>query len=101
MDAEERRSRTVEGRVEADDAQRPRAAGRECPGHGVRPVVEHPHGGDHPIAFLDRLWTGLGPMLLVCGLGLVLALSRRSRTDLILASFVLVGGANPPAVRAG
>jgi hypothetical protein len=29
-------------------------------------------------------------MLLVCGLGLVLALSRRTRTDLILASFVLV-----------
>ena len=49
---------------------------------------EHDHSA--PIAFLDRLWTGLGPMLLVCGLGLVLALSRRSRTDLILASFVLV-----------
>jgi 4-amino-4-deoxy-L-arabinose transferase-like glycosyltransferase len=49
---------------------------------------EHDHAA--PIAFLDRLWAGLGPMLLVCGLGLVLALSRRTRTDLILASFVLV-----------
>ena len=33
---------------------------------------EHDHAA--PIAFIDRLWTGLGPMLLVCGLGLVLAL---------------------------
>jgi hypothetical protein len=47
---------------------------------------------DHvaPIAFLDRLWEGLGPALLVCGLGLAVALVRRRRTDLILASFVLV-----------
>jgi 4-amino-4-deoxy-L-arabinose transferase-like glycosyltransferase len=43
-----------------------------------------------PLAFLDRLWEGLGPVLLVCGLGLAVALARRSRTDLILASFVLV-----------
>jgi hypothetical protein len=49
---------------------------------------EHDHVA--PIAFLDRLWEGLGPVLLVCGLGLVLALSRRGRTDLILTSFVLV-----------
>ncbi|HLM36580.1 MAG TPA: glycosyltransferase 87 family protein [Gaiellaceae bacterium] len=49
---------------------------------------EHDHSA--PIAFLDRLWSGLGPMLLVCGLGLVLALTHRRRTDLILASFVLV-----------
>ncbi len=49
---------------------------------------EHDHAA--PIEFLDRLWAGLGPMLLVCGLGLVLALTRRGRTDLILASFVLV-----------
>ena len=49
---------------------------------------EHDHAA--PIEFLSRLWEGLGPMLLVCGLGLVLALTHRRRTDLILASFVLV-----------
>jgi hypothetical protein len=49
---------------------------------------EHDHGA--PIAFLDRLWDGLGPALLVCALGLVLALVQRRKTDLILASFVLV-----------
>ena len=49
---------------------------------------EHDHAA--PIEFLSRLWEGLGPMLLVCGLGLVLALTHRRRTDVILASFVLV-----------
>jgi 4-amino-4-deoxy-L-arabinose transferase-like glycosyltransferase len=49
---------------------------------------EHDHAA--PIAFLSRLWEGLGPMLLMCGLGLGLALTHRRRTDLILASFVLV-----------
>jgi hypothetical protein len=48
---------------------------------------EHDHVA--PIAFLDRLWHGLGPALLVCALGLVLALVQRRKTDLILASFVL------------
>src|SRR5204862_7799729 len=37
-----------------------------------------------------RLWHGLGPALLVAVLGLVLALFRRSRADLVLGSFVLV-----------
>jgi hypothetical protein len=49
---------------------------------------EHDHVA--PIAFLDHLWDGLGPALLVCGLGLVLALARRTRTDVILASFTIV-----------
>ena len=49
---------------------------------------EHDHVA--PIAFLDRLWEGLGPALLVCGLGLGLALARRGRADLILASFTVV-----------
>ena len=49
---------------------------------------EHDHAA--PIAFLDRLWEGLGPVLLVCVLGLGVALVRRSRNDLILASFVVV-----------
>jgi hypothetical protein len=48
---------------------------------------EHDHWT--PIAFVDRLWEGLGPALIVCVLGLVVALVRRSRIDLILALFVL------------
>ena len=43
-----------------------------------------------PIAFVGRLWEGLGPALVVCGVGLVIALIRRTRTDLILSSFVVV-----------
>jgi hypothetical protein len=49
---------------------------------------EHDHVA--PIAFLDRLWEGLGPVLIVCVLGLGVALARRSRNDLIIASFVVV-----------
>jgi hypothetical protein len=49
---------------------------------------EHDHIA--PIAFSDRLWEGLGPALLVCVVGLVVALVRRERSDLILASFVIV-----------
>jgi 4-amino-4-deoxy-L-arabinose transferase-like glycosyltransferase len=47
---------------------------------------------DHaaPIAFVDRLWNGLGPVLIIAGIGLVYALARRTRADLVLASFVLV-----------
>ncbi len=48
---------------------------------------EHDHAA--PIAFVERLWEGLGPALIVCTLGLVVALVRRSRVDLILALFVL------------
>jgi Glycosyltransferase family 87 len=49
---------------------------------------EHDHAT--PIAFVDRLWEGLGPVLIVAAAGLVVALVRRGRTDLILASFVVV-----------
>ncbi len=49
---------------------------------------EHDHVS--PIAFVARLWSGLGPVLIVAALGLVLALIRRRRTDVLLASFVLV-----------
>ena len=41
-------------------------------------------------SFTGKLWNGLGPVLVISVVGLVLALRRRSRTDLILASFVLV-----------
>ena len=41
------------------------------------------------IAFVDRLWEGLGPVLIVCAIGLVVALMRRTKVDLILALFVL------------
>jgi 4-amino-4-deoxy-L-arabinose transferase-like glycosyltransferase len=47
---------------------------------------------DHaaPIAFVDRLWEGLGPALLVAVAGLAVALVRRTRVDLVLAVFCLV-----------
>jgi 4-amino-4-deoxy-L-arabinose transferase-like glycosyltransferase len=47
---------------------------------------------DHatPIAFLDRLWEGTGPALLVALLGLVMALVARTHADRILVAFVLV-----------
>jgi Predicted membrane-bound dolichyl-phosphate-mannose-protein mannosyltransferase len=41
-----------------------------------------------PLAYLDRLWDAIGPLLLVAAFGLVAALVRRSRTDLVLLSFV-------------
>jgi 4-amino-4-deoxy-L-arabinose transferase-like glycosyltransferase len=40
-------------------------------------------------SFTGKLWGGLGPALVIGVAGLVLALRRRTRTDLILASFVL------------
>ena len=43
-----------------------------------------------PIAFVGKLWGGFGPALIVCVAGLVVALARRTRTDVILASFVVV-----------
>ncbi|MDQ3778743.1 MAG: hypothetical protein M3310_07795 [Actinomycetota bacterium] len=42
-----------------------------------------------PIAFLDRLWEGMGPALLIAGAGLVLALAYRTHADRILAAWVL------------
>ena len=53
---------------------------------------EHDHAA--PIAFVDRLWQGLGPVLIICVLGLVVAFVRRTRVDLILALFVVVYFAN-------
>ncbi|MFL5943907.1 MAG: hypothetical protein ACJ74C_00510, partial [Gaiellaceae bacterium] len=49
---------------------------------------EHDHAA--PVAYVARLWDGLGPVLIICAVGLVVALFRRSRVDLILALFVLV-----------
>jgi Dolichyl-phosphate-mannose-protein mannosyltransferase len=49
---------------------------------------EHDHSA--PVAFIAHLWDALGPALIVCVLGLIVAFVRRSRTDLILALFVVV-----------
>ena len=43
-----------------------------------------------PIAFTVRLWHGLGPALIICAVGVIVALVRRERADLILLSFVIV-----------
>jgi hypothetical protein len=49
---------------------------------------EHDHWAG--FAFADRLWEGMGPVLLIAGVGLIAALvSRRSRADLVLGSFVV------------
>ena len=48
------------------------------------------HDYPTPLAFLDRLWHGVGPLLVLAGLGLLVALWKRSRTDVVLASFVVV-----------
>jgi 4-amino-4-deoxy-L-arabinose transferase-like glycosyltransferase len=59
---------------------------------------EHDHTA--PIAFVDRLWQGLGPVLIVSVLGLVIGLLRRSRTDLVLVTFVVVYFADLMTLRA-
>jgi 4-amino-4-deoxy-L-arabinose transferase-like glycosyltransferase len=41
-----------------------------------------------PVAFLERLWEALGPVLLLSILCGLVALKRRSRTDVVLLSFV-------------
>jgi 4-amino-4-deoxy-L-arabinose transferase-like glycosyltransferase len=48
------------------------------------------HDQAAPVAFVARLWDGLGPVLLIAAAGLALALVRRRRADLVLAVFVLV-----------
>ncbi len=50
------------------------------------------HDGSAPVAFAHRLWSGLGPVLVIAAAGLVVALWRRRRADLVLASFALAYG---------
>jgi len=50
------------------------------------------HDGSAPVAFAHRLWSGLGPVLLIAAVGLGIALWRRRRADLVLASFTLAYG---------
>lgn len=48
------------------------------------------HDPPTPIAYLDRLWGALGPLLALGLAGLLVALWRRRRADLVLASFAIV-----------
>jgi 4-amino-4-deoxy-L-arabinose transferase-like glycosyltransferase len=59
---------------------------------------EHDHTAF--IAFIARLWDGLGPALIVAFVGLVAALALRRRPDLVLGSFVLVYFADLLTLRA-
>ncbi len=43
-----------------------------------------------PIAFLDRSWQALGPLLALAAVGIAVGLARRRRSDLVLLSFVAV-----------
>ena len=40
-----------------------------------------------PAAYMDRLWGSVGPLLLLAAVGMVAALVRRTRSDLVLLSF--------------
>jgi 4-amino-4-deoxy-L-arabinose transferase-like glycosyltransferase len=51
-------------------------------------------------SFTGKVWDGLGPVLVIAVIGLVLALRRHSRTDLVLAAFVLVYLADLLTIRA-
>ena len=52
---------------------------------------EHDHWSG--IAFTDRLWKGMGPVLVLAVVGLALALAqRRTRADVVLGSFVVAYG---------
>jgi len=47
------------------------------------------HDPATPFAFADRLWETIGPVVLVAAAGLVLALIRRTRSDLVLCAFLV------------
>ncbi len=51
-------------------------------------------------SFTGKLWDGFGPVLVIAVIGLALALRRRTRTDLILAVFVLAYLADLLTIRA-
>ena len=60
--------------------------------HRVQELAQHGWLGFEndpptPLAFAARLWDTMGPMLLVAGVGVVVAGRRRERGDLILLSF--------------
>ena len=42
-----------------------------------------------PLAYLDRLWDAVGPMLILAAVGVGAALLRRTKADLVLLSFAL------------
>jgi 4-amino-4-deoxy-L-arabinose transferase-like glycosyltransferase len=53
-----------------------------------------------PIAYVERLWDGVGPALILGMVGLVVALVYRRRPDLALASFAVIWFAQLLAARA-
>jgi 4-amino-4-deoxy-L-arabinose transferase-like glycosyltransferase len=59
---------------------------------------EHDHSA--PIAFAAHLWHALGPVVLISLVGLAVAVWRRTRTDLVLVSFVVVYFADLVTLRA-
>jgi hypothetical protein len=52
------------------------------------------HDGTSLEGYLHRLWSGMGPILILAFVGLVAALVARRKPDLVLAVFVLVYFAN-------
>jgi 4-amino-4-deoxy-L-arabinose transferase-like glycosyltransferase len=47
------------------------------------------HDPPTPIAYVDRLWQAVGPLLVLAAAGLAVALWRRRRADLVLVSFAV------------
>ncbi len=47
------------------------------------------HDPATPLAYFDRLWQGVGPVLVLALVGLAIALWRRRRADLVLAAFAI------------
>jgi 4-amino-4-deoxy-L-arabinose transferase-like glycosyltransferase len=47
------------------------------------------HDSPTPLAYLDRIWSSIGPLLALGLAGLAVSLWRRRRADLVLASFAI------------
>jgi 4-amino-4-deoxy-L-arabinose transferase-like glycosyltransferase len=58
-------------------------------GYHVHGWLGFEHDPPGPFAVIERLWSGYGPFLAFAAAGLAVALWRRRRADLVLASFAL------------
>jgi 4-amino-4-deoxy-L-arabinose transferase-like glycosyltransferase len=64
-------------------------AARRVEGYHTTGWLGFEHDPPGPLAVVERLWSGYGPFLAVAAIGLVAALRRRRRPDVVLASFAV------------